>query len=80
MLFRGLLLWRWIYTKGRTLWQVQSNLPSSLSLMMPLVIKKLKGQAHGQGMGRHSEAEVIEMSVKDLRAISNFLGISFINY
>jgi hypothetical protein len=42
--------------------------------MLPLVAKKLKGQAHGQGMGLHTEAEVIEMSVKDLRAISNFLG------
>jgi hypothetical protein len=42
--------------------------------MLPLVVKKLKGQAQGQGMGRHTEAEVIEMSVKDLRAISNFLG------
>ncbi len=37
--------------------------------------KELKGQAHGQGMGRHTEAEVIEMGVKDLRAISTFLGI-----
>ncbi|EFX81103.1 hypothetical protein DAPPUDRAFT_303601 [Daphnia pulex] len=73
---RGLLLWRWVYTKGRTLWQVpvQCNLPKSLSLMLPLVVKKLKGQAQGQGMGLHTEAEVIEMSVKDLRAISNFLG------
>ena len=42
--------------------------------MLPLVAKKLKGQAHGQGMGLHTEAEVIEMSIKDLRAISNFLG------
>lgn len=42
--------------------------------MLPLVVKKLKGQAQGQGMGLHTEAEVIEMSVKDLRAISNFLG------
>ncbi|KAI9557766.1 GST-N-Metaxin-like protein [Daphnia sinensis] len=62
-LYWGLLLWRWIYTRGRT-----------LCLLMPLAIKKLKGQAYGQGMGRHTEAEVIEMSIKDLRAISNFLG------
>jgi hypothetical protein len=54
--------------------QVQCNLPKSLSLTLPLVVKKLKGQAQGQGMGLHTEAEVIEMSVKDLRAISNFLG------
>lgn len=47
--------------------------------MMPLAIKKLKGHAYGQGMGRHAEADVIEMSVKDLRAISNFLGILFNN-
>lgn len=73
-LYWGLLLWRWIYTKGRTLWQIQPNIPKGFSLMMPLAIKKLKGDAYGQGMGRHAEADVIEMSVKDLRAISNFLG------
>lgn len=45
--------------------------------MAPMLRKQLKGQAHGQGMGRHTEAEVIEMGVKDLRAISTFLGIPF---
>ena len=44
--------------------------------MAPMLRKQLKGQAHGQGMGRHTEAEVIEMGVKDLRAISTFLGIT----
>lgn len=42
-----------------------------------MIKKELKGQAHGQGMGRHTEAEVIEMGVKDLRAISTFLGIDY---
>lgn len=42
---------------------------------MPLVCKEIKSQAYGQGMGRHTEAEVIEMGAKDLRALSVFLGI-----
>lgn len=76
---RALLLWRWVYTKGRSLPSIQSSLPSALTIMMPLIRKNLKLQAHGQGMGRHSEAEVIEMGIKDLRAISNFLGNLFTN-
>ncbi len=34
----------------------------------------MKGQASGQGIGRHSKEEVIEMGMKDLAAISAYLG------
>lgn len=34
----------------------------------------MKGQASAQGMGRHSQEEVIEMGMKDLRAMSAYLG------
>lgn len=74
MACRVLLLWRWIYTKGRTLWKIQSTLPSILKLSLPWIISNLKRDANGQGMGRHSEAEVIEIGINDLRAISTYLG------
>jgi hypothetical protein len=45
------------------------NLPSGLRLVMPLAVRKMKGQASAQGMGRHSKDDVIEMGRKDLRAI-----------
>lgn len=35
----------------------------------------MKSQAKAQGMGRHSRNQVLEMGLKDLESISNFLGI-----
>lgn len=40
----------------------------------PLVINRIKSQATAQGLGRHSRSEVIEMGLKDLQSISNYLG------
>ena len=71
---RVLVLWRWVYTKGKTLWQIQMNFPKSFRYLMPLITRRMKGQASGQGMGRHSQEEVIEMGMKDLTAISAYLG------
>lgn len=71
---RALVLWRWVYTKGRTLKQIQSNLSPVLTFMWPLILRQIGQQAYGQGMGRHSEAEVLEIGVRDLRALSTYLG------
>lgn len=38
----------------------------------------MKSQAIGQGLGRHSEEEVIEMGIKDLQAMSHYLGIALL--
>jgi hypothetical protein len=54
------------------------NLPTGLRLVMPLAVRKMKGQASAQGMGRHNKDDVIEMGRKDLRAISDYLGIIII--
>lgn len=72
---RVVVLWRWVYTKGKTLWAIQMNFPAALRYVMPIVVRKMKGQASAQGMGRHSQEEVIEMGMKDLRAMSAYLGI-----
>ena len=41
---------------------------------MPLLRYRLNGTAVGQGMGRHTKEEVYEMGLKDLRALSAYLG------
>ena len=63
-----------MYTKGRTLPDIQSGLPYVVRWMMPLISRRLLKSAIGQGIGRHTEAEVYEMGIKDLKAISIHLG------
>ncbi|EFX86930.1 GST-N-Metaxin-like protein [Daphnia pulex] len=69
-----IVLQRFVYTKGKTLFQIQTSLPSILRLMMPIIARKVKSQTQAQGMGRHTKEEAIEMGMKDLRAMSTFLG------
>lgn len=73
-LIRVVVLWRWVYTKGKTLWDIQPSLPGIVRCLFPIVVRKIKGQTTSQGMGRHSKKEVIEMGLKDLKAISDYLG------
>ncbi|KAI9557893.1 hypothetical protein GHT06_014645 [Daphnia sinensis] len=68
------VLWRWVYTKGKTLSDVQMNFPAVLRYLMPIIVRRIKNQASAQGLGRHSKEEVIEMGMKDLRAMSAYLG------
>ena len=48
--------------------------PLILRLMIPQICKKSERASFDQGMGRHTKAEVYEMGLKDLRALSTFLG------
>lgn len=68
---RVLVLWRFVYNNGKNVPEVMPALPRFL---IPYVKRLWKKAAHGQGMGRHTEAEAIEIGAKDLRAISNYLG------
>ena len=80
-----LALWRFVYTKDET---VRLSLPTMPKYMIPLATKLLakahflyvSSAARGQGMGRHTEAEVMEIGVKDLKTMSIFLGIGYITY
>ncbi len=74
ILCRVLVLWRWVHTKGKSFNIIQANMPFIFYFIKPLILRTIKQQAYGQGMGRHTEGEVIEMGVKNLRAISAFLG------
>jgi glutathione S-transferase len=63
-----------VYTKGRTLPDIQSGLPFVMRWMMPLLSRRFLRAGIGHGIGRHTEAEVYEMGIKDLKAISIHLG------
>ena len=41
---------------------------------MPYMTRRLLKSAIGHGIGRHTEAEVYEMGIKDMKAISDYLG------
>lgn len=39
-----------------------------------MVKRKVKGNLHGQGMGRHSKTEIEQLGIRDIDAIAAFLG------
>jgi len=43
-------------------------------LIVPLIRRKVRGALHGQGMGRHSEAEIQALGTRSIEAIADFLG------
>ena len=51
-------------------------MPKMVRYAMPLVKRQVRGQAEGHGIGRHNKDGVIEMGIKDLGAMSAFLGIA----
>lgn len=73
-LYWVMLVWRWIYNGGSSLPLIQTDLHFAVRYLRPIVVSRVKSQVSAQGMGRHSQSEVMEMGLKDLRAISNFLG------
>ncbi len=74
------MLFRFVYRGAKDLPLIQPNLPLYIyKIVLPLIAtRKWKKAAYGQGIGRHSQAEVIEMGLKDLRALSRFLGINLV--
>lgn len=54
--------------------QFMERPPLKVRLNFKLVIKQNKADLHGQGMGRHSPAEVAQLAEADLRALSTQLG------
>ena len=52
-----------------------SKFPVPLRWFVPgLVQKQVRRDLHGQGMGRHTDAEINAMAIEDLRAVSAHLG------
>jgi len=51
------------------------KLPFPASLFVPKIIaRQLRANLHGQGMGRHTPAEVHEIGIKDFNALSSFMA------
>lgn len=51
------------------------HLPRPLKLMVPPLARRgMKKSLHGQGMGRHSEAEIMAIAQRDITALATFLG------
>lgn len=68
-------MWRFIYKKCEDLNTIQPGLPLMVRFIgIPAAADRWKRFAYGQGIGRHSQADVIEMGVQDLRALSQILG------
>jgi glutathione S-transferase len=42
--------------------------------IVAMVKRSVKGNLHGQGMGRHNKAEIEALAARDLDAVSSFLG------
>ena len=52
-----------------------SRMPFPLRVIIPSIARKMAiGGLKGQGMGRHSVAEVSEIAIRDIAAIATFLG------
>lgn len=71
------MVWRWRDDHGRSLSTIQSDLHVAIRYLRPLVANRVISQTSAQGMGRHKSAEVTAMAIKDLRAISDYLGERF---
>ena len=68
---RLVVLDRWLYDENKTIFELLKIPKFAAWLVRKLLISK---QTHAQGMGRHSEEEVVHIARLDLEAISNYIG------
>ena len=69
---RTIVLQRWIYNIDN--WTFIKTAFPVPSFVLGQISKKVKAQAHGQGMGRHSKEEVMSILRGDMAALSDYLG------
>lgn len=68
---------RWISEQGWPTIKQQffGSMPFPLKLFVPGMLRKgVRKALHMQGLGRHSEKEILQIARKDLIALSDFLG------
>ncbi|ODM86653.1 hypothetical protein Ocin01_20029 [Orchesella cincta] len=70
----GIGLWRWNYSGGKGLEKIFDMPAYGIKLMFQNINKRLKETAWAQGIGRHSQEQVIEMTKEVLRNSSLILG------
>ncbi|MBT8447103.1 MAG: glutathione S-transferase family protein [Gammaproteobacteria bacterium] len=52
-----------------------ASMPFPANKLVPIIARrKVRGYLHGQGMGRHSAAEIDEIGCRDIRAVAALLG------
>jgi glutathione S-transferase len=81
-LFEENLYWAVVYTRwadpagwSKTREAFFSGLPAPLRwILPPLARRGMLNEMHGQGMGRHSPAEIHAIGARDVGAVADFLG------
>jgi len=72
--------WVMVYNRWIANWPILRDTffgrlpPVVSSLVPPLIQRKVRGYLNAQGLGRHTDAEIYEMGVRDMRAIAAQLG------
>lgn len=67
---------RWVGPNWeQTRQELQALLPPVLRHVLPSVIhRQIKGNLHAQGLGRHSEQELVALAHRDMEAVAAYLG------
>lgn len=73
-LFRTVALQRWVYDPKHGI-DVKTHMKVPW-LFFRIVGNLVKKQSYAQGVGRHSEEEMLQVMDEDLQALSKFLGIT----
>lgn len=69
-----LSLWRWTYDKEETVLKQMGAGKIKGFMMLKMFRSRIKGYAHGHGIGRHSQTEVMKIGEDDIKALGDFLG------
>ncbi|ESO90216.1 hypothetical protein LOTGIDRAFT_60429, partial [Lottia gigantea] len=69
-LYWGLLLWRAVYDKKKTVFR----LVGLNSIILWIFEQKAKWACHCHGLGRHTQQETIQLILDDIRFLSHTLG------
>ncbi|XP_068230509.1 failed axon connections homolog [Palaemon carinicauda] len=73
-LYWGLVRYRYLTDPHIRAMELTSVYPSWIKYMFPLMRHMLRKALHAQGLGRHSDAEVMGIMRKDIESISTYLG------
>lgn len=73
-LFRGMALWRYVYDDGKNLHKIFPWSSFALCMFRRTVKKRVTTNSWADGIGRHSQEEVIHEMTQNLKALSLILG------
>lgn len=78
LVYRTVVLQRWVYDPRHGI-DVKKHMKVPW-LVFCIGRNKIKNQSYAQGVGRHTEEEVLQVMDEDLQALSKFLGIIILIY